>query len=518
MAKAAAKEKAKAKKPAEGAKSPKKKRELSPAQKAQIEKMNAARKGKASPPEAPPSDLEGPQGLAVPPGPPDPLPVDEGALEAALASVGVTIPADTPPEVRADLAKSVAKSKRVVKAAQDEMDAAQKAGLEMLKKAERNLTARSFEIEFSKPWTAIADLTTKFLGKYDDFGIRFWLPTGVSLLDLAIGFQGYPAGKVTELYGRPGSAKTWHALRAVAMCQKLGGVGVWLDAEAALSKSLATKLAGVDIYRNFIYRRPKSAEQCLDYLTKMIPKLSAVGLPAVVVVDSMAALCPKDIVDPDFKFEDTPPIAKMARLASIWFSRAIRDIADGSNVVVILINQTRASPSMGRTKGPPQPDRSTPGGIAAEYYASVRIELTRYEMDMPESERKAGMPPAGCIVSAWVAKNRVGPPFRKALYPFYFRDDQPALGVDDGIACLTYLYARKYLPFLVEEDPKTGQMKTSTTKYTFGPWAGTKRAFMKLVLTDEEFRQEVIGAAREVYKEQVGTADLMDSLEDEGED
>ena len=72
------------------------------------------------------------------------------------------------------------------------------------------------------------------------------ISTGALSLDLALGGQGVPCGRICELFGPEGSGKTTLALHVIASAQKTGGVGAFIDAEHAMDPTWARKL-GVNL-------------------------------------------------------------------------------------------------------------------------------------------------------------------------------------------------------------------------------------------------------------------------------
>ncbi len=72
------------------------------------------------------------------------------------------------------------------------------------------------------------------------------ISTGSLSLDIALGGQGIPRGRVIEIFGPESSGKTTLALHVVAEAQKAGGIAAFIDAEHALDPSWAKKL-GVDL-------------------------------------------------------------------------------------------------------------------------------------------------------------------------------------------------------------------------------------------------------------------------------
>ncbi|HEY2892800.1 MAG TPA: DNA recombination/repair protein RecA, partial [Pirellulales bacterium] len=84
------------------------------------------------------------------------------------------------------------------------------------------------------------------------------IPTGSLSLDLALGGQGIPKGRIVEIFGPESSGKTTLALHVIARAQKLGGIAAFIDAEHALDPSWAKKL-GVDL-ETLLVSQPGSGE------------------------------------------------------------------------------------------------------------------------------------------------------------------------------------------------------------------------------------------------------------------
>ena len=57
------------------------------------------------------------------------------------------------------------------------------------------------------------------------------IPSGSLGLDLALGVNGYPRGRVIEIYGPESSGKTTLTLHAIAEAQKAGGIAAFIDVE-----------------------------------------------------------------------------------------------------------------------------------------------------------------------------------------------------------------------------------------------------------------------------------------------
>ncbi|RBN36378.1 DNA recombination/repair protein RecA, partial [Priestia megaterium] len=86
--------------------------------------------------------------------------------------------------------------------------------------------------------------------------------SGSLALDIALGINGYPKGRIMEVYGPESSGKTTVSLHAIAEVQKNGGRAAFIDAEHALDPVYARKL-GVDI-DELLLSQPDTGEQALE--------------------------------------------------------------------------------------------------------------------------------------------------------------------------------------------------------------------------------------------------------------
>jgi len=227
------------------------------------------------------------------------------------------------------------------------------------------------------------------------------IPTGSIGLDMALGVGGIPRGRIIEIFGPESSGKTTLSLHIVAEAQKKGGICAYIDAEHAMDPEYTKKL-GVNI-NELLISQPDNGEQALE----IVESLVRTGKIDVIVVDSVAALTPKDEIEGDM---GAYHVGKQARLMSQAL-RKLTAIVARSKTVVIFINQIRMQ--IGVMFGNPE---TTPGGKALKFYTSVRLDIRKI------AQIKKGEEVVGSRTRVKIVKNKVAAPFKQTEFDIIYNE------------------------------------------------------------------------------------------------
>jgi recombination protein RecA len=267
------------------------------------------------------------------------------------------------------------------------------------------------------------------------------IPTGSIGLDDTLGIGGYPRGRIVEIFGPESSGKTTLSLHAIAEAQKNGGICAFIDAEHAMDPVYAGNL-GVKL-DELLISQPDNGEQALEIVESLVRS----GKIDVIVIDSVAALTPKDEIEGEMGAHH---VGKQARLMSQAL-RKLTSIAAKSKTVIIFINQIRMQ--IGVMFGNPE---TTPGGKALKFYTSVRLDIRRI------AQIKKGDEVVGGRHRVKVVKNKVAAPFKATEFDLIY---------NEGISREGELLAL---------GEKYGLVKKSGASYTYLPPGGDASAEVKL--------------------------------------
>jgi len=246
-----------------------------------------------------------------------------------------------------------------------------------------------------------------------------WVSTGSSLLDLAISNRpngGFPVGRIVELQGMEASGKSLIMAHVLANTQKKGGLAVYIDTENALSEEFLRAI-GVDV-NNMLYIPLETIEDIFEAVENIIETIrkSSKDRLVTIVIDSVSAATTKIEQEADYEKDG------WATAKAIVMSKAMRKITNTiGKQRVLLLCASQLREKMGVMFGDKY---TTSGGKALGFHASCRIRLKgigKLKSGTGKTEQIIGVQ-----TEAQVIKNRMGPPFKKAIFDIYFNS-----GIDD---------------------------------------------------------------------------------------
>ena len=302
------------------------------------------------------------------------------------------------------------------------------------------------------------------------------IPTGSVGLDMALGVGGMPRGRMIEIFGPESSGKTTLALHVVAEAQKKNGICAYVDAEHALDPEYSKKL-GVKI-NDLLISQPDTGEQALEIVDSLVRS----GKIDVIVIDSVAALTPKDEIEGDM---GQTHVGKQARMMS-QAMRKLTAIVARSKTVVIFINQIRMQ--IGVMFGNPE---TTPGGKALKFYASVRLDIRRI------AQIKKGEGIVGSRTRVKVVKNKVAAPFKQTEFDILYGEGISREGEILALGEKFKIIEKSGASYSYLPDNKAGKNK-SEEKISLGRGYDSARTFLK---ENSKIANEILKEIRRRFNE-----------------
>lgn len=287
-----------------------------------------------------------------------------------------------------------------------------------------------------------------FASGSDKTNLQF-VSSGCALMDEALG-GGYALGRVANVVGDKSSGKTLKAMEMLAnfLLRYPKGWARYAEAEAAFDNDYAAAL-GIPVDRIIMNAKGAPMATVEEWYEDLKGLLESKDGPGIYILDSLDALSDGAELDAEFdaaSYGGTKPkqIGKLFRLL-------VAEL-EAKDVLLVIVSQLRdkLNVSYGETK-------TRSGGKALDYYASHIVwlrEVEKLKRTISGVERVVGLG-----VEAYVKKNKVGLPFRKAQYPILF-----GYGIDDMTASAEWLLEVGREKRLHELGMKKGAASRAKTK------------------------------------------------------
>lgn len=259
-------------------------------------------------------------------------------------------------------------------------------------------------------------------------------------LDMSLGGEGIPYGRIMEVWGPEGSGKTSLALEIAWHLQRATGKAVvFIDVEHKFDKMLLKNWKGVGFLPNMTrYEEPFTGEDAFG-LVEYYVQNPATG---IVIMDSISGVRSAKILEED---DQETHFGKQAKLISDYLPK-ISGMASYTGVPMLFVNQVRANleasvHAKGRFR------LTKPGGKAYGHYICISAFVDK--IGGQKGMLSDGSKDYGHWCNVWIYKNHSGPtPFKNFQM------------------CLHYGYGFDSIAELVDMSSKLGIIPVNGSWYT----------------------------------------------------
>lgn len=264
-----------------------------------------------------------------------------------------------------------------------------------------NLSAASLAAHLN---TKFGDDSAKTLDEDILSAPKTYISSQHPLIDMAIGHPGFPAGRISSIFGESSTGKTHILYHTLAETQRRGGIAMLIDAEYALDPDRAS-LIGIDCSK-LVVTQPETLEEGFEHVreaaqlirTEHPDKLVCIGFDSVAGIGTKAEM------------EDKNTQGGHARAMSKILRRITKEIAD-YQIALIIINQYREKID-GFGYGP---KKTMLAENPIRFASSVAFEIARTSLDQKDKND-----PTGIFSEARNKKNKISAPFRRAQFRIGF--------------------------------------------------------------------------------------------------
>lgn len=229
-------------------------------------------------------------------------------------------------------------------------------------------------------------------------------------LDRLLNGQGIPCGRCTEIFGPPHIGKSTLLDHMFASVQKIGGLGILIDAEGARDVRYSRSI-GVDPRRLKYLEFDRDQLHIENILTKIIETVEFwtakdPGMPIVIGWDALGGTATRDELEGRLEKNERPAqAAKILRTAC----RQLPGKLGNTKIALVVCNHEYENIQMGFMANKVGKKRETYGGEAIRHLSSIRLQL------FPAGWiKRADGSIIGREVGAKLVKNRLGAPWGEA--------------------------------------------------------------------------------------------------------
>lgn len=244
--------------------------------------------------------------------------------------------------------------------------------------------------------------------------------------------KGYPAGRITQIFGDSGSGKSYLMAKAIADAQKAGYMVAVIDSEQAVSQDYLKKI-GVDLDPSMLMTvQVQTVEQTQDMMIEVLEGVKAeqkaLGgtdkLKLMLIVDSIGMLTSNKALANAEDGHHAADMGTKAKALTNMFNQVVQKI--GMTDTVCLVTNHGAM-----EVGVMFPQMKPKGGQSCEFVPSISLRVTKGKIkpaDLAELEYlyKDGIPnhlgALGIVSRIELYKSRFTRPFRKVqlMIPYDF--------------------------------------------------------------------------------------------------
>lgn len=268
------------------------------------------------------------------------------------------------------------------------------------------------------------------IAKHDYADLSSGVKTFCKPLDWAISRFGFPVGRQVLLRGSEGSGKTEMGIEILKSVHREGGMTAVIDSEDTFSLDWAQSL-GFKPEQNTI-AKPQTCEDAWELIRKICNRIyekKANDTPTAILWDSVSDSAVEDEMNEEIG-QDSMTRGAHAGLFSQAY-RQMGSLLEQTNTTLILIVHPKVDPGA----SPYEDNLTYIARRPIDHNSSVILHLDRGDKETGHDTRiGTSQAPRGQWNTAYVAKNKVGEPFRTITYPIYY-----SKGIDVSQATFNFL-------------------------------------------------------------------------------